>query len=256
MPLIFSIELIAKHREGRTFVMVSHDLQKGFDMCTHALVLARGRVVAFDEKGRLRLRRVLRTVPLDRWNGGGVNGAQASRRRPRRPVGSVALSVPSTFAQYKTLLAQGLASRSSAPKEMLTSMGIYALLVLVVYGAALGQTAQRNRRAANLRRPSVGAYRVHVASGPEPVVCDTRRSRAAWKAFCWCLWTAASIFLAKATSNLLFLLVVEVVAVPLFWFFFLTTATPRPRFHADGGAAFGGHCRRGRESARCFPPSP
>lgn len=40
-------ELIASEREGRTFVMVSHDLQKGFDMCTHALVLARGRVVAY-----------------------------------------------------------------------------------------------------------------------------------------------------------------------------------------------------------------
>ena len=44
-------ELIEQQREGRTFVMVSHDLQKGFAMCTHALVLARGRVVAFDEKG-------------------------------------------------------------------------------------------------------------------------------------------------------------------------------------------------------------
>ena len=43
-------ELIASQREGRTFVMVSHDLQKGFDMCTHALVLAKGKVVAFDEK--------------------------------------------------------------------------------------------------------------------------------------------------------------------------------------------------------------
>lgn len=40
-------ELIAAEREGRTFVMVSHDLQKGFSMCTHALVLARGRVVAY-----------------------------------------------------------------------------------------------------------------------------------------------------------------------------------------------------------------
>ena len=38
------------------------------------------------------------------------------------------------------------------------------------------------------------------------------------------------IFLAKATSNLLFLLVVEVIAVPLFWFFFLTTAQPGPGF--------------------------
>lgn len=39
--------LLAELREGRTFVMVSHDLQKGFAACTHALMLARGRVVAF-----------------------------------------------------------------------------------------------------------------------------------------------------------------------------------------------------------------
>ncbi len=43
-------ELIESQREGRTFVMVSHDLRKGFDMCTHALVLARGRVVEFSAK--------------------------------------------------------------------------------------------------------------------------------------------------------------------------------------------------------------
>ena len=43
-------EPIGQQRADRTFVMVSHDLQKGFDMCTHALVLAKGRVVAFDEK--------------------------------------------------------------------------------------------------------------------------------------------------------------------------------------------------------------
>ena len=46
-------ELINEVRDGRTFVMVSHDLQKGFAMCTHALVLAKGRVVAFDEKASL-----------------------------------------------------------------------------------------------------------------------------------------------------------------------------------------------------------
>ena len=43
-------DLIDQQREGRTFVMVSHALQKGFAMCTHALVLAKGKVVAFDEK--------------------------------------------------------------------------------------------------------------------------------------------------------------------------------------------------------------
>lgn len=43
-------ELISRVREGRTFVMVSHDLDKGFSLCTHALILARGRVVSFGER--------------------------------------------------------------------------------------------------------------------------------------------------------------------------------------------------------------
>ena len=46
-------ELIEQQRANRTFVMVSHDLRKGFDMCTHALLLAKGRVVAFDRKDAL-----------------------------------------------------------------------------------------------------------------------------------------------------------------------------------------------------------
>jgi len=46
-------ELIESVRGDRTFVMVSHDLAKGFAMCTHALVLARGRVVSFAPKDEL-----------------------------------------------------------------------------------------------------------------------------------------------------------------------------------------------------------
>lgn len=42
--------LIEQLRDERTFIMVSHDLQKGFDVCTHALVLARGRVVSYAPK--------------------------------------------------------------------------------------------------------------------------------------------------------------------------------------------------------------
>ena len=45
--------LLSDLRQGRTFVMVSHDLQKGFEACTHALVLARGRVVSFAPKEEL-----------------------------------------------------------------------------------------------------------------------------------------------------------------------------------------------------------
>ena len=42
--------LIAENREGRTFVMVSHDLEKGLAMATHVMVMAKGRVVAFGER--------------------------------------------------------------------------------------------------------------------------------------------------------------------------------------------------------------
>lgn len=45
--------LIEEVREGRTFVMVSHDLRRGFAACSHALLLARGRAVAFGERDRL-----------------------------------------------------------------------------------------------------------------------------------------------------------------------------------------------------------
>ena len=46
-------ELLAAQREGRTFVMVSHDLNRGFEMCTHALVLARGKVKLYAQKSEL-----------------------------------------------------------------------------------------------------------------------------------------------------------------------------------------------------------
>ena len=42
--------LIAQVRTKHTFVMVSHDLGKGLELCSHALILAKGRVVRFDEK--------------------------------------------------------------------------------------------------------------------------------------------------------------------------------------------------------------
>lgn len=43
-------ELIGRVRDGRTFVMVSHDLDKGLSLCTHALVLARGKAVSFQRR--------------------------------------------------------------------------------------------------------------------------------------------------------------------------------------------------------------
>jgi len=40
--------LIAQIREQHTFVMISHDLDKGLELCSHALILAKGRVVMFE----------------------------------------------------------------------------------------------------------------------------------------------------------------------------------------------------------------
>ena len=42
--------LVAQIREQHTFVMVSHDLAKGLELCTHAMILARGRVVLFEPR--------------------------------------------------------------------------------------------------------------------------------------------------------------------------------------------------------------
>jgi heme exporter protein A len=42
--------LIAQIRGEHTFVMISHDLDKGLELCSHALILARGRVVLFEPR--------------------------------------------------------------------------------------------------------------------------------------------------------------------------------------------------------------
>ncbi|PKQ10159.1 MAG: ABC transporter ATP-binding protein [Actinobacteria bacterium HGW-Actinobacteria-9] len=42
--------LIAQIRDRHTFVMISHDLDKGLELCSHALILARGKVVLSSAK--------------------------------------------------------------------------------------------------------------------------------------------------------------------------------------------------------------
>ena len=45
--------LIGAVRAEHTFVMISHDLQKGLELCSHALILAKGKVVLFDEREKI-----------------------------------------------------------------------------------------------------------------------------------------------------------------------------------------------------------
>ena len=46
-------ELLAAIRQGHTFCMVSHDPAKGLALCTHALILAKGKTMLFGAKEEL-----------------------------------------------------------------------------------------------------------------------------------------------------------------------------------------------------------
>jgi len=134
------------------------------------------------------------------------------------------MSAPSMLAHYRILLAKDLRIEFRT-REMLTSMGIYALLVLVVYGAALGQA-------------SWGFGILQIAGGLLWVVVvftsllglnrsfSQEKEFAALDSVLLAPLDRSVIFLAKTTANVIFLLAVQVIAVPLFVFFFLTSTTP------------------------------
>lgn len=131
---------------------------------------------------------------------------------------------PSTFSQYKTLLKKDL-SREFRTKEMLTSMGIYALLVLVVYGASLGQSSSATD-VVDIAGGLFWALIVFTSLLGLGRSFSAEKEQGCLEGILLVPMDRAVIFLAKATSNVLFLLVVEVIAVPLFCFFFLAGAHP------------------------------
>lgn len=145
-----------------------------------------------------------------------------------RAADGVVLRKPSTFQQYKTLLRKDL-EQEFRTKEMLTSMGIYALLVLIVYGAALGQTAQ----ALDVLQVAGGllwALIVFTSLLGLNRSFSHEKEQGCLEGILLVPLDRSVVFLAKATSNLLFLLAVEVISVPLFYFFFLTSVSPSESF--------------------------
>lgn len=139
---------------------------------------------------------------------------------------AVKMTKPSTFQQYVTLLRKDL-QREFRTKDMLSSMGIYALLVLVVYGAALSQTAHQF----DILQMSGGliwALIVFTSLLGLNRSFAYEKENACLEGIMLVPLDRSVVFLAKATSNLLFLLAVEVVVLPLFYFFFLTTTSPAP----------------------------
>lgn len=135
---------------------------------------------------------------------------------------------PSTLAQYRTLLAKDL-RQEFRTREMLTSMGIYALLVLVVFGAALAQSA----RGFDILQVSGGliwALIVFTSLLGLNRSFSHEKEEGSLEGILLVPLDRSVIFLSKATSNLLFLAVVEIITLPLFYFFFLTGETPSSTF--------------------------
>ncbi len=125
------------------------------------------------------------------------------------------------FSQYKTLLSKDL-RQEFRTFEALSSMGIYAVLVLMVFGAVLGQNAN-SIDVLNIAGGLFWTLIVFTSLMGLNKSFGSERQNGAIEGVMLTPIDRSLIFLAKATSNFLLLCVVEIIAVPLFWFLFLTT---------------------------------
>ena len=135
---------------------------------------------------------------------------------------------PSTFRQYRTLLAKDL-RQEFRTREMLTSMGIYAFLVIIVYGAALALTAH----GLDIMRMGGGLLWVLIVFTSLLGLARSfahEKEQGCMEGILMVPLDRSVVFLAKTTANFLFMLVVEVIAVPLFYFFFMSAEQVAPTF--------------------------
>lgn len=130
----------------------------------------------------------------------------------------------SSFAQYRILLAKDL-RRELRSKEMLVSMGVYAVLVIVVFGIALS-FAQPGEEFLEVSGGLLWALVVFTSLLGLNRSFAVEKENGCIEGLLLAPVDRGALFLAKATSNLVFLLVVEIIAVPLFWLFFSSYAEP------------------------------
>jgi heme exporter protein B len=127
---------------------------------------------------------------------------------------------PSTFRQYRILLGKDL-RREFRTREMLTSMGIYAVLVLIVFGTALMQ-ASAGFDVLPVAGGLIWALIVFTSLLGLNRSFSHEKEEAALEGIMLVPLDRSVIFLAKASANVLFLLVVEIITLPLFYFLFLS----------------------------------
>lgn len=133
---------------------------------------------------------------------------------------------PSAWAHYRALLAKDLRMELRT-REMITSMGLYALLVLTIYGAAISQSGD------TLDVLAISGGLLWTLIVFTSLLGLTRSfshetETGGLDALLLSPMDRGVIFLAKATSNLIFLLLVELITIPLFFLFFLSGAPVGP----------------------------
>ena len=131
---------------------------------------------------------------------------------------------PSTFAQYKTLLMKDL-KQEFRTKDMIVSMGIYAVLVIVVFGVALS-FAKPGSEFLEVSGGLLWSLVVFTSLLGLNRSFSHEMENGCMEGMLLAPLDRGAVFLAKMTSNVVFLLIVEVVAVPLYWLFFSSYATP------------------------------
>ncbi len=129
---------------------------------------------------------------------------------------------PGAFAQYRALVMKDL-RQEARTREMLTSMVVYALLVLTVYGAALSQVGD-SVQVISFAGGLLWALIIFTSLLGLNRSFSHETESGCLEGILLAPVDRALIFLAKATSNLVFLAVVEVITVPLFFLFFLSGA--------------------------------
>ncbi len=128
----------------------------------------------------------------------------------------------SGWRQFKAILKKDIVMELRT-KEMLTSMGLYALLVLVVYYIALSQAGQdfEVRRIAGGLLWLVFIFTSLLGLNRSLV---HEKDQGCLEALLISPTDRPVIFFGKAVGNLIFLSIVEVLIVPLFYFIFLASS--------------------------------
>jgi len=130
----------------------------------------------------------------------------------------------SSWRQYKALLRKDIAQELRT-REMVTSMGLYGILVLVIYYIALSQTGTDF----DVTRIAAGLLLLMIVFTS---MLGLNRSmihehdQGQLEALLLAPIDRPIIFLAKSTTNLLFLVIVQIVVVPFFYVMYVTGSLP------------------------------